>query len=106
MYILIQIWLCGKVGDKKIFTLPISRNKTIYIFLALAWNAFNFFFSFHAIGYEKITSFEILKWLFSQIYKDKWLRDLWKIKTESQEVLGGLPQTSKMECFSTTVNNF
>ena len=30
IYILIQIRLCGQVGDKKTFTRPISRNKTTF----------------------------------------------------------------------------
>ena len=35
MYILIHIWLCGRVSDKKSFNKPISGNKTTF----LAWNA-------------------------------------------------------------------
>ena len=30
IYILIHIWLCGRVSDKKIFTRPISGNKTTF----------------------------------------------------------------------------
>ena len=59
MYILIQIWLCGKVNDKKILPSRFPETR-IYFFLALAWNA-NFFFSFHAIGYEKIISYIMVK---------------------------------------------
>ena len=31
IYILIQIWLCGWVSDKKFFTRPVSGNKAIFI---------------------------------------------------------------------------
>ena len=35
IYILIHIWLCGRVSDEEIFTRPISGNKTTIFFLAL-----------------------------------------------------------------------
>ena len=39
MYILIHIWLCGRVSDKKSFNKPISGNKTTFFGLGCASNA-------------------------------------------------------------------
>ena len=53
-YILIHIWLCGRVSDKKNFTWPFSGNKTTFFGLSITFCAFHllsvwFFISFKYI---------------------------------------------------------
>ena len=61
IYILVHIWLCGRLSDKKIFIWLISKNKTSFFFLALP-NFLLVYFVFSNQGVKNNTNLCAADW--------------------------------------------